>query len=212
VRFRALSTPAIALLSTAAAAQPVLFPGNGHRYELIVGQTTWANAQAAAPTYSFQGIPGHLVTITTSAENSFISNTFASGQSAYFAWIGGYEPNDDGVWRWGAGPESGVQFANGATPTPPFNYVNWGGVEPNDFAPGEDFAAINLGATFAGVSPGRWIDSPNPNPSDPIQAYVVEYETPQVPAVGAPHTALLIAATLAVAARALARPARRTTG
>lgn len=158
------------------AAQPVLFVGNGHYYEFIDTQTTWGDALSGAMARSHLGIGGHLATVTTAAENDFLSSTFASGQAAYFGWIGGYEPGDDGVWLWGAGPEIGVQFAQGAVSTPPYNYVNWGGVEPNDFAPGEDFAAINLGALFAGVPPGAWIDSPNPNPSDPIRGYIVEYE------------------------------------
>ncbi|MFN0151701.1 MAG: FlgD immunoglobulin-like domain containing protein [bacterium] len=160
-----------------AAADPVQFIGNGNDYEFVDTQTTWANAVTAAASRTYLGVGGHLATITTAAENDFLSSAFASGQAAYFGWIGGYEPGDDGVWLWGAGPESGVQFAQGAASTPPYNYVNWGGVEPNDFAPGEDFAAINLGASFAGVPPGAWIDSPNPNPSDPIRGYIVEYET-----------------------------------
>jgi hypothetical protein len=160
-----------------ASAVPVYYAGNNHSYELIAVQTTWAGARAAAAALSYQGFPGHLATVTTAGENAFIASAFASGQAQYFAWLGGYEPNDDGVWLWGGGPEDGIQFSQVGTPTPPFNYTNWGGVEPNDFAPGEDFLAINLGATFAGVLPGQWIDSPNPNPSDPIKAYIVEYET-----------------------------------
>jgi len=165
------------LTPASAAAQPVLFQGNGHYYEFVGTQMTWGDARTAAAARSLFGISGHLVTITTSAEDAFLSETFASGQAAFFSWIGGYEPNDDGVWVWGAGPENGTQFAQGAVATPPFNYVNWGGIEPNDFAPGEDFAAMNLGALFAGVPPGAWIDSPNPNPSDPIRGFLVEYET-----------------------------------
>jgi hypothetical protein len=96
------------------------------------------------------------------------------------------------VWLWGAGPENGVQFSQGGAATAPYNYVNWAGVEPNDFAPGEDFAAINLGATFASVPPGAWIDSPNPNPSDPIFGFIVEYEAPAT-GVGPARTVPLVA-------------------
>ena len=50
-----------------------------------------------------------------------------------------------------------------------------GGVEPNDHAPGEDFAAINLGDEYAGILPGEWGDAPDPGPDDPVRGYIVEY-------------------------------------
>jgi hypothetical protein len=170
-------------------AEPVEFSGTGNYYDYVLGQMDWDEALAAADALSYQGYPGHLVTITTQAENDFISAAFASGVAQYFAWIGGYEPFDDGAWFWAAGPESGVQFAEEATPLPPYNYANWGGLEPNDHSAGEDFAAINLGSEFANVLPGEWIDSPNPNPSDPIFGYIVEYETGDVGVSGDVPTA-----------------------
>jgi len=166
----------LAVVSPPALAEPVWFDGTGHYYEYVDGQTTWEVALAAAEALEHSGFSGHLVTITSSAENDFVSATFASGEAEFFAWIGGHEPDDNGVWLWGSGPESETQFSQGGSPTPPFYYVNWGGVEPNDFNPGEDFAAINLGDEFHDVFPGQWIDSPNPNPSDPIHGMVVEYE------------------------------------
>jgi len=174
---RRLALIALVALPAPVIAAPVYFPGNGHSYELVPVQTTWAGARTAASLPTYGGVQGHLATITSAAENNFISTTFASGQAQYFTWIAGYEPNDDGVWRWGAGPENGVQFSNSAVSTPPYNYANWDGIEPNDFAPGEDFLAMNLGATFANIGPGGWGDAPNPNPSDPIKAYIIEYET-----------------------------------
>ncbi len=166
----------VAAIAEVAAAEPVWFEGTGHYYEYVDGQTSWDGAVASAELLSHAGLPGHLVTITSEEENEFINVTFPSGESQFFAWIGGSEPNDDGTWLWGSGPESGIQFSEYGTPTPPFYYANWGGIEPNDFNPGEDFAAINLGDEFANVLPGEWIDSPNPNPSDPIHGMVVEYE------------------------------------
>jgi hypothetical protein len=158
-------------------AQPVHFPGNGNHYEFIEGRTIWADARDDAATKSFDGVMGHLVTITSAAENAFLTSTFASGEPEFFSWIGGHEPADDGVWLWGAGPEIGVQFSSGGAPTPPYNYANWGGIEPNDHAPDEDYAAMNLGLTFAGIEPGEWGDAPDPGPDDPILGYLVEYET-----------------------------------
>jgi len=175
-----LAAAALAGTPQALHAEPVQFGGNGNYYDYVLGQMQWVEALAAAETLSYEGYPGHLATITTPEENNFISVAFASGEAQYFAWIGGYEPLDDGAWFWAAGPESGVQFATEATPLPPYDFANWGGQEPNDFNAGEDFVAINLGDEFANVLPGQWIDSPNPNPADPIFGYVVEYETDHV--------------------------------
>ena len=164
-------------LTTSISAQVFFFAGTGNYYEYVSGQMSWDAAVVEAETHSHMSVSGHLVTITSSEENEFLNVTFASGLPEFFAWIGGYEPNDDGVWLWGVGPEVGVQFSNGATPTPPYYYANWQGVEPNDYNPGEDFAAINLGFEFASIPPGGWADSPNPNPTDPIRGLIVEYET-----------------------------------
>lgn len=69
---------------------------NGHSYYRSTSSMTWTNAKAAC-----ENMGGHLATISNSAENSFLFNTWPSG------WIGLYqdktgafysEPN--GGWRW----------------------------------------------------------------------------------------------------------------
>ncbi len=75
----------------------VLFDGN--YYDLIQGSTTWNNAKTSAENLTYLGMPSHLATITSSAENAFLNTTFNTGQDSQFAWIGGWEPADDGVWR-----------------------------------------------------------------------------------------------------------------
>ena len=169
----------VALLSLVvipAGADPVFYPGTGNYYDFVNGLMDWQDAVLIAGGLEFEGKPGHLATVTSLDENEFIANTFASGQNEFFAWLAGYEPDDDGIWLWGAGPEDGIQFSDDGTATPPFFFVNWGTQEPNDNAEGEDSVAINLGDEFANIFPGEWIDSPNPNPSDPIQGLIVEYE------------------------------------
>jgi hypothetical protein len=166
----------LSFLVTATVADPIYYPGTGNHYEFVGGNMHWQDAVLLAESLEFQGQPGHLATVTSLDENEFIASTFASGQADFFAWLAGYEPDDDGTWFWGAGPEDGTQFSDDGTATPPFFFVNWGGEEPNDHSEGEDYLAINLGDEFAGVYPGEWIDSPNPNPSDPILGLIVEYE------------------------------------
>jgi hypothetical protein len=156
---------------------PVCWSANGHCYEFVRADITWPDALAAAAGRNYQGLPGHLATITSAAENQFLTANFSTGVSSQFAWIAGREPADDGVWRWAAGPESGTQFSFWASPTAPFNYANWGGVEPNDNKSGEDYAMFNLGLVFNGIGNGQWADAiATPNYSDPVVGYLVEYE------------------------------------
>jgi hypothetical protein len=172
-----------ALAAQPAGAETAQWPGNGHWYELVIISVPWEDARYMAQSLQYLDGYGHLATITSAEENDFIATAFTSGEAEFFAWFAGYEPNDDGIWVWGAGPEIGVQFSAFGVPTAPYNYANWGGIEPNDYAPGEDYAAINLGAEYAGILPGEWGDAPDPGPTDPIRGYVVEYapDTPVAP-------------------------------
>lgn len=59
---------------------PVSQGGNGHYYEVVGGRATaydgvaWAEADELAKAMSFQGIDGHLVSITSSAEEFFVGS------------------------------------------------------------------------------------------------------------------------------------------
>jgi len=159
-----------------ASAQPVLNPGTGHYYELVLATDIgWFAARHDAAQLSYLGLPGHLVTIASGGENDFLYVTFGTGSADALAWTGGWEPSDDGVWRWGAGPEAGTQYSSGSTPVPPLGYVNWAGSEPNDVATNEDYMSYVIGG-YSGFE-GGWADSPEVNTgSDPIVGYFVEYE------------------------------------
>jgi hypothetical protein len=159
------------LLVAPASAQRYLWDGNAHYYEFVSGAVPWTAADAEA---KLRG--GYLATITSAAENAFILEKFGTGSANEFAWVGGVELRDDDVWTWFAGPEAGRQFSMRSTPTPPDDYANWGGVEPNDNKPFEDFLMFNIGATLAGIAPGQWADaSPTPSSADPVKGYIVEY-------------------------------------
>jgi hypothetical protein len=178
-----MATMALSLLSVGqASAVPMLWTGNGNHYDIVPTTLTWHEARTAAESMMFMGVSGHLATITSAGENDFLNTTFHTGMGSNFAWIGGFEPNDDGVWRWAVGPEAGIQFSSFGTPTPPFNYANWGGIEPNDNNPNEDFTMFNIGQTFAGIAPGQWADAtPTPSPADPVIGHLIEFETGVVP-------------------------------
>jgi len=100
---------------------------NGHSYYRSTSSMTWTNARTACA-----NMGGHLVTITSAAENTFVFNTWPSG------WIGFTDEAVEGQWRW---------VTNEVV-----TYTNWNGGEPNN-AGNEDYAQF--------VSGGRWNDLPN---------------------------------------------------
>jgi len=95
-----------------------MWQDNGHYYEAIGGSFTWEAAYADAQTRIFNGVQGHLVTLTSSGENDFVWTNFPF--THYF--IGGYQPpgsvEPDGGWLWITGE--------------PWVWVNWASGEPNN--------------------------------------------------------------------------------
>jgi hypothetical protein len=75
---------------------------------------------------------GHLVTVTSAAENNFIFNLWPSG------WIGLTDEVTEGVWRWVTGET--------------YSYSSWNPGEPNNVG-NEDYVQF--------VGGGRWNDLPN---------------------------------------------------
>jgi hypothetical protein len=100
---------------------------NGHSYYRSTGTATWTTARS-----NCLNMGGHLVTITTSGEQSFIFNIWPSG------WIGLTDEVSEGTWRWVTGET--------------YSYTNWNSGEPNN-AGNEDYVQF--------VSNGRWNDLPN---------------------------------------------------
>ena len=126
------------------------FGGNGHFYDIIyTGGTTWDAAKTAA---ALRG--GHLATLTSSAENSFVwglanSDFYWTGANDHGPWIGGSQPAGSaepaGGWTWEN--NEGLVFSG---------YTSWAGGEPNDFDTGE--SRMSLWARNDG--PSFWNDLP----------------------------------------------------
>jgi hypothetical protein len=176
---------AFLLASGSAAAAPTLWAGNNHYYELFTTGTTWTGALAAAAGAGPAPMPGysapHLVTLTSAAENGWVSNTLAPGVGF---WAAGTDQATEGVWVWAAGPEAGQVFWNGGPGGSSPTYANWNAGEPNNQG-NEDYLIGNWSAD-------RWNDLPD----FVTYSYVVEWsllpvETP------APATGLLLIGGLA---------------
>lgn len=166
---RALSVLLSVVLANAAIAAPVEGP-NGNFYEFIANSgLTGPEAFDDAETHSFEGATGHLVTITSEEENSFVSGLTTAGEF----WIGASDSELEGTWKWITGPESGTVFWQNGTS---LGYENWHPPnEPNNFphnAEGEDYVALNTMTT-------TWNDLPNPWHNTP--GYVVEFEASEIP-------------------------------
>lgn len=100
---------------------------NGHSYYRSTGSAFWSAAKTAC-----ENMGGHLVTVTSAAENSFIFNLWPSG------WIGLTDEVTEGQWRWVTGET--------------YSYSSWNSGEPNN-AGNEDYVQF--------VGGGRWNDLPN---------------------------------------------------
>jgi hypothetical protein len=122
---------------------------NGHYYLLVTTGTSWSNAKTEAAKLTYEGMQGHLATITTAGENSFIKSTVCSDSGVY--WFGATDQNSEGDWRWVSGET--------------WSYTSWGGNEPNNSGGAEHVAEFN-------ASNGLW----NDNRDYRTYGYIVEFE------------------------------------
>lgn len=85
---------------------------NGHKYQSFSENLTWSEAEEFC-----ENLGGHLVTITSEEENTFIANTFSSG----FYRFGCYAVQDSGEWvyRWITG--EAFSYSNMGTYSSPVN-------------------------------------------------------------------------------------------
>ena len=181
-------TALFAMGSAAASSVPTACPtetkaagtnaATGHYYEVYAADSiTWGAAKACADAAIYEGIGGHLATLTSSGEDEWVdelrqSASLGKGQ----VWIGGSQqgspttPGDGWRWENGEGPIPG---ANNETA-----FANWANGEPNDggdrIENGQE-QHLTLGR-FAGVR--GWNDEGVAPTS--IGGFIVEYDVPRV--------------------------------
>ena len=166
------------------------FSGNGHYYEIVQSNgIDWDDAKTAAEASTYEGLTGYLVTITSAAENSFVS-----GKINKNAWMGAsdnssYTSNThattEGTWEWVSGPENGKTFTcqpagqgRGAVAAhedcevhSDTTYENWDGSEPNDCC---DSGIENIGdEDYLHIKAnGKWNDY---DIDTTVNYYIIEY-------------------------------------
>ena len=163
-------------------AAPIQWSDNGHYYEYVSDSTTWNEALSLAATSYYNGMQGYLATITSQGEQDFLRQNFP-----YVAWIAGsdeWDPaseNDEGVWKWMAGPETGQQI----------NFFAWASGEPNNCCGGEDYLQ------FHWVNDGGWNDHGGPGNASQRNGYLVEYSPNTPHNIPEPTTLILLGSGLA---------------
>ncbi len=154
---------------TFALGSAVAYAGTGHFYQYISYSGTWDQAKADAASRSYLGVQGYLATITSKAENDFITAKLSGD-----GWIGCRANTvtdwSTRYWYWDTGPEAGTKFCTNtaAAYTVPVNggYTNWASGEPNDYNNTEYLGEIYF------ADGGTWNDLPN---TRSLSGYVIEY-------------------------------------
>lgn len=143
---------------------PVYWSVNGHWYFMRqLPHLSWIEAMNIADEMTYQGMAGHLATITSAEEAQFIFDGLG-GPYRYKSWIGGYQypedtPDPAANWFWITGE--------------PWIFTNWAPGAPNDADGGEFYLDL------------YW-DGPQNNWNDAgwqwdIESFIVEYEPGNTP-------------------------------
>jgi hypothetical protein len=149
--------------------------GNGHAYEFVQGALIgWDESSATARAMTFEGVRGHLATITSAQEQAFIES-IPSLDPDFFPdaigmWLGAFQANPDAPpnegWAWVTGEE--------------WNFTDWIKGEPDDaFGPESNVAMLVPSAPNSRGSSGTWGDFPGAAFQwFGISGFLVEYDLP----------------------------------
>jgi len=142
---------------------------NGHCYEAILAPgLTWDQSKAECEAHG-----GHLVTITSAEENTFVFSLVSSDSAFWYLdgfgnglgpWLGGYQPagsqEPDGGWRW--------------VTDEPFVYTNWETDQPGNIGAIDQNRLRFFKA--GGLIGDRWDDCEPDNPLEHRLGYICEYD------------------------------------
>ena len=106
-------------------------PATGHCYARIDTLTWCSEMKAAANNIYYDGMRGHLATITTPVERSFLATVARNAPGI----IAGTDRFEEGVWVWDDGPEEGrlIEYLPWASENEPSNGYHWSYPEGEDY-------------------------------------------------------------------------------
>ncbi len=143
----------------------------GNFYEFVSGAADWNSANAAAQASTVNGVSGHLLTINSAAEQSYIG-TIAVANSHF--WSGGTDSGTEGEWEWTEGPEAGTEFWNGAGSTGEFT----------DWYQGDDTSNSGTNDHLLILNNGTYANQWYAYTSTYSAAYMIEWEGADIFAAG----------------------------
>ena len=112
---------------------------NGHYYQVYDNSMTWTEAKEYC-----EKLGGHLVTITTADEQSFVESIIKNGTKSCY-WLGGTDEEAEGNWKWVTGEK--------------FSYTHWRKGQPDNYNTENYLMMYKDSNQFnAGNSFGYWND------------------------------------------------------
>ncbi|NDV24661.1 lectin-like protein [Desulfovibrio sp. JC022] len=163
--FKTLTLTLVILLLTGGSAFASTFTFGDSEYTIVQSNgINWNDARLAA-----EADGGHLVTITSVAENNFLKNTVFQGQDKAY-WLGAYQTDDanrqnpTSNWHWVTGED--------------WNFTDWYTSEPNNQRIDEMHLSADQRFNYQWNDEGSAISSM-------INGYVVEKPTAPTPIPGA---------------------------
>lgn len=115
---------------------------NGHYYKVFDESKTWTEAKAYC-----ESLGGHLVTVTSEAENDFIYSIIENKTKNLY-WLGANDVKKEGVWEWVTGEI--------------WTYSNWCGGAPDNHGAGEDYLEMHRTNNENGMTTEKqWNDTTN---------------------------------------------------
>ena len=173
----------LALLTTITQAQAAITQwknadgGNDHYYGLTFPTVNpnWTNSKNLSVDNTYNGLLGHLATITSGQENQFIYDNFFNALEGYpRVWIGATDAVREGEWKW--------------ITDEPFLYNDWKAGAPNNDNWQWNHLAENFALIWHGDSPQPWGWNDSPDIIDNKKfGYLTEYE-PKATAVPEPSS------------------------
>ncbi len=158
--------------------------GNGHAYEYFSGfDIPWEDARTAAEGMVFMGQTGHLATITSADENTFVQGLIPANVRHF--WLGGLQPPGS------TEPGDGWQWVNGET----WSYTNWQASQPDNFGNVEHFLGM-FGPPGIDGPFGEWNDLDSPPSFSFHDGYMVEFSTAAAAPASSPIGLLVLGSLL----------------